>query len=83
MRIESDTFETEFTVVTGRTVKIVSVGESPDRVVLIDGIETGVELTSVRAASADDIVSEVLRLRAGSMRATKDAASSMLGQSFS
>jgi hypothetical protein len=58
----ADTFETEFTVVTGRTVKIVSVGESPDRVALIDGIETGVELTSIRAASADDIVSEVLRL---------------------
>ncbi|MGO8918180.1 MAG: hypothetical protein ACLQJR_19950 [Stellaceae bacterium] len=58
----ADTFEAEFPVITGRTVKILSAGESPDRVALIDGIETGVELTSIKAGSADHIIAEVLRL---------------------
>lgn len=58
----ADTFEAEFPVVTGRTIKILSVGESPDRIALIDGVETGVELTSIKAGSADDIVAEVFRL---------------------
>lgn len=58
----SDTFEEEFPIVTGRPVKILSAGESPDRVMLVDGIETGVELTSIKAGSACEIISEVLRL---------------------
>jgi len=58
----ADTFEAEFPVVTGRTVEILSAGESPDRVALIDGIEIGVELTSIKAGSADQIIAEVLRL---------------------
>jgi len=58
----ADTFEAEFPVITGRTVKMLSAGESPDRFALIDGIETGVELTSIKAGSADQIIAEVLRL---------------------
>jgi hypothetical protein len=58
----ADTFEAEFPVVTGRTVKILSAGESPDRTALIDGIESGVELTSIKAGSAEYIITEVLRL---------------------
>ncbi len=59
----ADSFEAEFPVVTGRTVKLIeSVGDPPDRVALIDGMETGVELTAIHAGSADDIVAEVLRL---------------------
>jgi hypothetical protein len=58
----ADTFEAEFPVITGRTVKILSAGESPDRVALIDGIQTGVELTSIKTASAEDVIAEVLRL---------------------
>ncbi len=58
----ADTFEAEFPMITGRTVKILSAGESPDRVALIEGIETGVELTFIKAGSADHIIAEVLRL---------------------
>ncbi len=58
----AETFESEFPAVTGRTVKILSVGEAPDRLVLIDGIETGLELTAVKAGSPDDVISEMLRL---------------------
>ncbi len=58
----ADTFEAEFPLITGRTVKILSAGESPDRAALIGGIETGVELTAIKADSADDIIAEVLRL---------------------
>jgi hypothetical protein len=58
----ADTFEAEFLVVTHRTVEILSVGESPDRIAVIDGIETGVELASIKAGRADDIIAEVLRL---------------------
>ena len=43
-------------------VKIVSVGESPHRVALVDATETGIELTSIRAGSADDTIAEVTRL---------------------
>jgi hypothetical protein len=39
-----------------------SAGESPDRIALISGIETGVELTSIKAGSAYDVVAEILRL---------------------
>jgi hypothetical protein len=57
-----DTFEAEFPVVTGRTVEVLSCGESPDRIALVDGIEVGVELTDIKAGCADDIVLELLRL---------------------
>ena len=58
----AETFEEEFPMVTGRAVKILSVGESPDRIALIDGVETGIELTFIKAGSAGDISAEVLRL---------------------
>jgi hypothetical protein len=58
----ANTFEAEFPVVTGRTVNILSVSESPERIALIDGIETGVELTSIKAGSADHLIAEILRL---------------------
>jgi hypothetical protein len=58
----ANTFEAEFPVVTGRPVEILSNGESPDRIALIDGIQTGIELTAIHAGSADDIVDELLRL---------------------
>ena len=58
----ADTFEAEFPIITGRIVKILSAGEAPDRVALIDGIETGVELTGIKAGSADAIVDEVWRI---------------------
>jgi hypothetical protein len=54
--------EAEFPVVTGRTVRILSSGESPDRIALLDGIETGVELTLIEAGGADHIIEEFLRL---------------------
>ena len=59
----AETFEAEFPVVTGRTVNMIeSAGDPPDRVALVDGNETGVELTAIHAGSADEIVAEVLRL---------------------
>ena len=58
----AETFEAEFPVVTGRTVRILSGGELPDRIALIDGIETGLELTSIKAGGAEHIVEEILRL---------------------
>lgn len=58
----ADTFEAEFPIITARTVKVLSAGESPDRIALIDGIDTGVELTAIKAGSAEHIVAEVLRL---------------------
>ena len=58
----ADTFEAEFPVVTGRIVRILSAGEAPDRLALIEGVKTGVELTSIKAGSADHIIAEVLRL---------------------
>jgi hypothetical protein len=58
----ADTFAAEFPVITGRPVEILSGGESPDRITLIDGIETGIELTAIHAGSAEHIVDELLRL---------------------
>lgn len=55
-------FVAEFRVVVGRTVTLVSEGESPDRIMLIDGIETGVELTAIHADGAEQIIEELLRL---------------------
>jgi hypothetical protein len=60
--IHAETFEAEFPVITDRTVEILSEGESPDRIALIDGVETGIELTAIHAGSADDIVGETIRL---------------------
>ena len=37
---------------------ILSAGDSPDRIALIDGIETGVELTAIHSDGADHIVDE-------------------------
>jgi hypothetical protein len=58
----AETFAAEFPRVTGRSVVILIEGESPDRVMLIDGIETGVELTAIHAGGAGDIIDELLRL---------------------
>ncbi|WP_315805457.1 hypothetical protein [Bradyrhizobium sp. SZCCHNS3002] len=41
---------------------ILSSGEAPDRVALIDGIETRLELTSVKADGAEQIIEELLRI---------------------
>ena len=40
-------------MVIGRPVEILSHGESPDRIARIDGIETGLELIAIQAASAE------------------------------
>jgi hypothetical protein len=58
----AETFESEFPAVTGRAVEILSEGESPDRIALIDGKETGIELTAIHAGSAEDIMAEIHRL---------------------
>src|SRR5207237_8702626 len=58
----AEVFESEFPAVTGRAVKIINTGESPDAVALIDGIETGIELTSIHPGGADGIVGELYRL---------------------
>jgi hypothetical protein len=58
----ADTFEAEFPVITGRTIEILSGGESPDRIALIDGVKTGIELTAIHAGGADDVVGEMIRL---------------------
>jgi hypothetical protein len=47
---------------TGRTVEIISQGESPDFLALIDGRETGIELTKIHAETPDDYLDEVIRL---------------------
>jgi len=58
----ADAFEAEFPIITGRTVTILSSGEAPDRLALIDGIETGLELTSVKADGAEQIIEELSRI---------------------
>ena len=58
----ADTFEAEFPVITGRPVEILSGGESPDLIALMEGVVTGVELTAIHAGSAGGIIAEVLRL---------------------
>jgi hypothetical protein len=59
----ADTFEAEFPIVTDRRVRLIeSMGDPPDRIALMDGIETGVELTAIHAGSAEDIICEILRL---------------------
>jgi hypothetical protein len=58
----AEAFASDFPKVTGRTVEIVGGDDPPDVIALIDGIETGVELTAIMAASAEDIVLEMHRL---------------------
>jgi hypothetical protein len=60
--IHAEIFEAEFPIITDRKVEILFEGESPDRIALLDGVETGVELTAIHAGSADDIVDETIRL---------------------
>jgi len=58
---------------TAVSVEILSHGDSPDRIALIDGIETALELTAAKAGSAGDVVTAVLRLAGRKMRAMSDA----------
>jgi hypothetical protein len=58
----ADAFEAEFPAVTGRSVQILSDGECPDRIAYIEGIETGVELTAIKAGNGYDMLAELLRL---------------------
>jgi hypothetical protein len=60
--LHADIFEAEFPVITGRKVEIVGGDDPPDLIALIDGVETGIELTAIRAGSADEIVAEMSRL---------------------
>jgi hypothetical protein len=62
-------FEAEFPLVVGKSVKILERGESPDFLMSVAGVETGVELTGIKAADADSIREEIERL------GTKKAAS--------
>ncbi len=57
--ITAEIFESEFTVVTGRSVQILSQGEAPDCIAAIDGIEMGLELTAIHADDAEEIVDDV------------------------
>jgi len=58
----AEAFASDFPKVTGRTVEIVGGDDPPDVIALIDGAETGVELTAIMAASAEDIVLGMHRL---------------------
>ena len=58
----ADTFEAEFPAVTQRSVKIIGRDLSPDYVALIDGVETGLELTEIHAGDAETALSEIERL---------------------
>ncbi len=58
----TDAFEAEFPVITRRRVKILSVGEAPDRLARIDDVETGVELSAIKADGAEHIQAEIWRI---------------------
>ncbi len=58
----AEAFKSNFPKVTGRTVEIVGVEDPPDVIALIDGVETGLELTAIMAAGAEDIVLGMHRL---------------------
>jgi hypothetical protein len=45
-----ESFVSSFPRVTGRLVEVIGQGESPDFVALVEGVETGIELTEIRAA---------------------------------
>jgi hypothetical protein len=57
-----ESFLGSFSRVTGRPVEILSHGESPDFVALVEGRETGIELTEIGAKSMDEYIDEVVRL---------------------
>lgn len=58
----AETFEADFPTITGRGVKIIGGGLSPDREAIIDGIETGLELTAIHAGDAHAVLSEIERI---------------------
>jgi hypothetical protein len=58
----AEIFEAEFPLVTGRSVKIIGEGLSPDREALIDEIKTGLELTAIHAGDAYTVLSEIERI---------------------
>lgn len=58
----AEAFESDFPKVTGRRVEIVGREDPPDMIALIDGVETGVELTAIMAAGAEGIVLGIHRL---------------------
>src|ERR1019366_10215648 len=60
MMIEA--FSDSFPQVTGREVEIVDGGETPDYLALIDGRETGIELTRIYAETPDEYMEVVTRL---------------------
>jgi hypothetical protein len=57
-----ESFVGSFPRVTGRPVEVLSQGESPDFVALVENIETGIELTEIRADSPESYLDEVVRL---------------------
>src|SRR5258708_40175073 len=57
-----ESFLDAFPRVTGRSIEITDQGETPDFVALVDGRQTGIELTEIRAGSPEDYVDEVGRL---------------------
>lgn len=65
----AEAFESDFPKVTGRTVEIIGGDDPPDVIALIDGVETGVELTAIMCANAEDIMLEMPA--AGSDRAPR------------
>lgn len=58
----AETFAAEFPAVTGRAVKLIDRGESPDYIALVEDVETGLELTAIHAGDAESIASEILQL---------------------
>jgi hypothetical protein len=58
----AESFESDFPNVTGRMVEIIGGDDPPDLIAVIEGVETGVELTAIMAASAEDIVLGMHRL---------------------
>jgi hypothetical protein len=55
-------FLDSYPYLTGRTVEIISQGESPDFLAFIDGREMGIELTQIHAETPGDYLDEVVRL---------------------
>ncbi len=58
----AEAFESDFPKVTGRSVEVIGGADPPDVIALIDGVETGVELTAIMAETAEDIVLGMHRL---------------------
>jgi hypothetical protein len=57
-----ESFVGSFPRITGRLVEVIGQGESPDFVALVEGVETGIELTEIRADSGESYLDEVVRL---------------------